>query len=114
MARSKIPNPLERRHLLERDLQASKALDIAEAYLQEDRSIEAVGFLVKAGATEKLEALLEAATESGDLFLMRAVATGLKITPDSAHWKRLAVAADAAGKSEYAATARRQAELDEN
>lgn len=113
MAGPKIPNPLERRHLLKHELPAAQALGIADAYLEEDRSVEAVDFLVKAEAVEKLEALLEQATDAGDTFLARAVSAGLKITPDSERWRRLAEAADAAGKSLYAAAARRQAEIDE-
>jgi hypothetical protein len=114
VARSKIPNPLHRRHLLRRDLPAAQALGIALAYLEQDRAIEAVDFLVKAEAVDKLEELLEQATEAGDSFLVRAVSAGLRITPDSERWARVAAAADAAGKSLYAGTARRQAEIEES
>ena len=76
MADSKIPNPLERRHLVEQDLPVEQALGLAEAYLAEDRADEAVAFLVKAGASDRLDALAGEAVESGDLFLLRAIATG--------------------------------------
>jgi hypothetical protein len=39
MARGKLPNPLERRHLVERDLSPERSRAIAEAYLAEGRSL---------------------------------------------------------------------------
>ena len=33
MARSRIPNPLDRRHLIEKELSEAQALQVAEAYL---------------------------------------------------------------------------------
>ncbi len=75
MARSKIPGPLERRHLVERNLGEPRALQIAEAYLAEGRSIEAVDFLRIGDATDRLRELRRQAVESGDAFLLRAVAT---------------------------------------
>ena len=109
MAKSKIPDPLERRHLVERELSPAQALRLAEAYLAEGRSLEAVDFLRKAGARDRLEAVRAEAIAAGDSFLLRVVATGLGETPDRASWSRLAEAADAAGKQRHAADARRQA-----
>ena len=113
MAKSKIPPPLERRHLLQRDTPPAQSLAIAEAYLEAGRTVEAVDFLKKAEATDRLEALIEEATEQGDAFLLRAVANALGTTPDAAHWNRLQAAAEAAGKGLYADTARRQSEIDD-
>ena len=112
MAKSKIPLPLERRHLLQRDTSATQLLAIAEAYLEDDRQIEAVDFLKKAGASEKLEAMLEPATTSGDAFLLRAVASALGINPGAERWNRLQAVAEAAGKDLYADAARRHAEVE--
>ena len=42
---TRIPDPLKRRHLVEGDLDPAKALALAEAYLAEGRSQEAVAFL---------------------------------------------------------------------
>ena len=42
MAQPKIPNPLDRRHLIEKELPAERALALAEAYLEEGRTEEAV------------------------------------------------------------------------
>jgi hypothetical protein len=108
VADTKIPNPLERRHLLERELDAAAALALAEAYLAEGRREEALHFLEKAGATERLEALREEAICEGDAFLLRFIAdlTGNEPYPET--WERVAEAAEAAGKLQYAATARRQ------
>ena len=113
MARSKIPSPLERRHLVARDLSPAQTLRYAEAYLAEGRSLEAIQFLRKAGETERLEALRAEAIASGDVFLLRAVAAALEIEPDREDWRALAEAAAAAGKENYATEARRQAERGE-
>ena len=110
MSRSKIPGPLERRHLIERELSPAQALKTAEAYLAEGRALEAVEFLAKAGDEERLQALRREALEAGDVFLMRAVAAAMGKAPDRDEWLALAAAAEASGKQRYAADARRQAE----
>ncbi|MBW2272193.1 MAG: hypothetical protein JRG96_02900 [Deltaproteobacteria bacterium] len=109
MAQSKIPNPLARRHLIEKEFDAASALAVAEAYLADARKVEALDFLAKAGATDRLTALQEEAVAEGDAFLFQAVARHLDEAPPAEGWHRLADAADAAGKELYAATARRQA-----
>jgi hypothetical protein len=110
VSRSKIPGPLERRHLIERELSSAQALKTAEAYLAEGRALEAVEFLGKAGDMERLQELRREARETGDLFLMRAVADAMGEAPDRDEWLALAEAAEAAGKERYAVDARRQAE----
>jgi len=110
MAKPLIPGPLERRHLLERELEPARALAIADAYLAEARSLEAVAFLRKAGAQARLEALVEVALREGDAFLLREVAQALGREVEAALWHQLAEAAAAAGKDRYVAEARRQAE----
>jgi hypothetical protein len=110
MAKPKIPDPLERRHLLERELEPARACAIADAYLAADRSLEAVAFLRKAGARDRLEALEQEAVREGDAFLLREVAQALGRESDAALWRQLADAAAAAGKDRYVAEARRQAE----
>ena len=108
MARSNIPNPLERRHLLERDLPAAQALALAESYLELERPLEAVAFLVLAEADEKLAELVELAVEAGDAFLLKSLADVRRVQVDADAWSRLASAAEAAGKETYEALARRQ------
>ena len=110
MAKRVIPDPLERRHLIERELEPARALTIAEAYLAEDRALEAVAFLRKAGAESRLEALWLDAVRDGDPFLLREIAQALAREPDAGAWHQLADAAAGAGKDRYAAEARRQAE----
>ncbi len=114
MGKSKIPGPLERRHLIERELSADRALAIAEAYLEQGRSVEAVEFLAKAEAHERLAELRHEAVATGDVFLMRAVAEMLEEPPEREEWAALATAAAAAGKDRYAAEAGRQAERGED
>jgi hypothetical protein len=109
MAKSKIPDPLERRHLVERELPPAQSLRLAEAYLAEGRTLEAVDFLRKAGEKERLATVRAEAVAAGDSFLLRIVSTALGEPPDRESWSRLAAAAEAAGKQRYAADGRRQA-----
>jgi len=113
VARRKIPLPLERRHLLAKELPAERARAIAEAYAAEGRVAEGVEFLAKAGAHDELVALREQAIADGDVFLFRMVAQLLEEEPGREQWSRLADAAAAAGKLRYEAEARRQAERGE-
>ena len=110
MAKRPIPDPLERRHLIERPLEPARALAIAEAYAKQERAVEAVAFLRKAAASERLEELWGQALREGDPFLLREVAQALGREPDAEAWRALESAAAAAGKDRYAAEARRQVE----
>jgi hypothetical protein len=109
MAKSAIPNPLDRRHLIERELAPAAALKVAEAYLAEERVWEAIAFLLKAGARDRLLELAEQASRAGDAFLVRELcrAAGQEPTPEG--WAETAAAARAAGKERFAAQAQRQA-----
>jgi hypothetical protein len=113
MAKSAIPDPLTRRHLIERDLAPARALAIGEAYLEQGREIEAIDFLRKAEAAERLAELRGRAVERGDGFLLRAVVRATSSPAGRDEWKRLAEAARAAGKERYALDATRQAERGE-
>lgn len=109
MAKTKLPSALERRHLIEKDLGAAQALRLAEAYLAQERVAEALVFLRKAGAEDRLREIGEQAMRAGDVFLMRQVA-GLTGEPPSAEqWAAAATAAEERGKTRYAADAARQA-----
>jgi hypothetical protein len=110
MARPVLPNALARREWLEQPLDAARALGVAEAYLAEDRASEAVAFLTKAGATERLAALRDEAIASGDAFLLKEVCRALGAEASAVHWRALRDAAQAAGKASYAAEAQRQAD----
>ncbi len=109
MAKSNIPNPLERRHLIEKELSADQALAIAMAYLEDDRRAEAVVFLGKAGADDQLRALADQAVENGDGFLLGEVSRAQGHEPDSDVWARLEASARRLGKLRYAESASRQA-----
>ena len=109
MAKSKIPDPLERRHLVERELPTEQALAIAEAYLEDGRFEEAVAFFGKAGAEDRLDSLVGEAVEAGDVFLMNEISRVRGREPDPQTWQRLAESARRAGKDLYAETADRQA-----
>ena len=110
MAKSKIPDPLERRHLVEKELPPDQARAIADAYLAEDRWIEAIDFLKIAGAGEGLAELRSRAITEGDAFLLRAVANADGRPPTRDDWQKLAAAATANGRERYALEARRQLE----
>ena len=108
MAKRKLPDPLRRRHLVEQKIDPARALQIAEAYLEEDRAMEAVAFLMKAEARERLASLREQAVREGDAFLLREISAALAEEFDAATWRALAEAARASGKDRYAAEAARQ------
>lgn len=109
MARSAIPSPLDRRHLIEQDLDPKRALQIAEAYLAEGRRNEALDFLAKAEDREGLAKIAEEAVEEGDTFLLQTTSRLLGEEPDRSTWRRCADAAEARGKLRHAETARRNA-----
>ena len=113
MARSRTPDPLSRRHLLERELAPAAALRVAEAYLAEGRILEAVEFLAKAGATDKLAELRREAVAAGDVFALRGLAAAMKAGVERDEWMEIAAAASAAGKQLYAEQAQRQAQRGE-
>lgn len=113
MARGRIPDPLERRHWVERGLPEAQAQRVADAYLAAGRRLEALDFLASVGAEEALAGLRREAIEAGDLFLLRAVASASGRASTREEWVELAEAAEAAGKLRYAADARRQAERGE-
>ena len=108
--KSPIPNPLERRHLIERAAPAEQSLRLAEAYVAEGRTWEAIAFLVKADARDRLAALREEAVEAGDTFLVRELTRALHDEVPAARWRSIAAAATNAGKERYAAQALRLAE----
>ena len=99
MARSLIPDPLARRHELERKLEPARARAIAAAYRAAGRDLESIAFLRIAGATEELESIWSSAVADGDAFLLREVSAALGREPDLETWRSLATAADAAGRA---------------
>ena len=110
MTKAVIPNPLERRHLIERDAAPEASLRLAEAYLAEGRGWEAIVFLQKAGANDRLAALRAEAVADGDFFLVRELTRALGDELPAAQWRATSEAAAAAGKERYAASAHRMAE----
>ena len=114
MAKSKLPNAIERRHLIDRDLKPAQSLRYAEAYLEEGRDQDAIDFLVKAEATDQLEAMRKRAIDSGDVFLFRSVSTAMGVTSERDEWRSLSKAARAAGRERYADEAMGMAERSED
>jgi len=108
--RGPIPDPLARRHELEKTLEPARARAIGEAYLAEQREIEAIAFLKRAGASEPLERLCATAVERGDSFLLREACVALGREPAREDWERLERAAQQQGRERYAAEAKRQVE----
>lgn len=115
MSSMKLPDPLSRRHLLDGNLDPTKALGLARAYLEAGREVEAIDFLSSAAANSNAEAaaaleeLREAAVERGDAFLMRAVCSALDDESSAQTWQTLADAAARAGRERDAETAQRLA-----
>jgi len=107
VASNQIPDAMARRHLLEKSLDAKQAIALADAYLEQGRVVEAIDFLAKAEASDRLESLVEPAIEAGDAFLFRAILEAQGVEESSPeHWQRLLEAAEAAGKTLYASLAR--------
>jgi len=109
MAKSSIPDPLERRHLIVKDIDEAASMKIAEAYLLDGRNDEAIDFLVKAGATDRIEAIGEDAIETGDAFLLQSVVRITGVEAGAQKWLRCAEVAEERGKLRYAEVARRLA-----
>jgi hypothetical protein len=110
LAKAKIPDPIERRHLVEKQLPPAQARAIAEAYLTDDRCLEAIDFLKIAAADERLAELRQRSIADGDAFLLRAVAGAQGQAPTRDDWQKLEAAAAAQGRDRYALAARRQLE----
>lgn len=108
--KSVIPNPLERRHLIERDVAPEASLRLAEAYLADGRTWEAIAFLQKADAKDRLAALRDESVAGGDFFLVRELTRVLGDELPAARWRETSEAAAAAGLDRYAASAHRMAE----
>lgn len=109
MAKSAIPDPMVRRHLVEKEMEPDRALAVAEMYLAEGRASEAVIFLVKAGADDRIDAVIEQAIRDGDAFLLKQLVDASRRECSPERWLELADAAEASGKQTYAEMARRHA-----
>jgi len=109
LAKPLIPDPLNRRFLLEKNLSKEKFLEIAEAYVAEGREIDALDFFARAEVPERLLELREEAIQRGDGFLLRSICGLSKEEPTREEWTRLVEVAEAKGMLRYAETARRQA-----
>lgn len=109
MARPKIPDPLNRRLLVEGSLDPGRARAIAEAYLGEGRAVEAIAFLTKADDRDALARIRDEAVASGDVFLLREAAAALGEDIDASQWRETAEHAASLGKEQYASEARRHA-----
>jgi hypothetical protein len=112
LAKTKLPDPLSRRYLLESELDPAKARALADAYLEAGREIEAIEFFARAGAEEPLRALQGAAIGRGDVFLMKMASAALDEEPTSETWQTLQRAATAAGRERDAEMASRLATVD--
>jgi hypothetical protein len=110
MARSVLPHALARREWIEDEIDPSRALKIADAYLELGRAAESVVFLGKAKALDRLRELVDHAVQQGDAFLLREASRALGEEPSREQWRGLAESATALGKELYAAEAIRQAE----
>ena len=109
MAKKAIPDPLRRRHLIEQELGEAAAISLAESYLAEGRANEAVAFLAKADARDRIAELADEAVAQGDAFLLKQIADETGEDPGTDRWLATADAAEAAGKLRYAEMARRHA-----
>jgi hypothetical protein len=109
MAKPAVPDPMARRHLIEKEMESSQSLALAETYLADGRASEAVVFLVKAGADDRIGDLMEQAVSEGDAFLLKQIVDASRRECAPERWLALADAAEAVGKQRYAEMARRHA-----
>ena len=110
MARKvQVPNPLQRRHLLEQKLAPERAVGIAAAYAEAEQWVDAIAFYAKAEAFDELGKIAERAVEQGDEFLFSAAMGALAQEANQEQWEKLARAAEGLGKMRYAENARRVA-----
>ena len=110
MARSVLPHALTRREWIEDEIDPSRALQVADAYLELGRVAESTVFFGKAKAFDRLRELAGYAVQQGDAFLLREASRALGEEPSREQWRALAETAAALGKELYAAEAQRQAE----
>src|SRR5262245_65966119 len=96
--------------MVEREMAPAQALRIAEEYLAEGRELEAVDFLRKAGAGERLAELRREAIARGDAFLLRSVAVASGAPPTGDEGQALAPAAASTGRTRDAGAGRGQAQ----
>ncbi|MEE3326095.1 MAG: hypothetical protein VX252_02035 [Myxococcota bacterium] len=94
---------------MEQQSDERQSVALADAYLSEGRVQEALFFLAKAEASDRLQELADQATADGDAFLLKQIGDLLKQDYDAAKWLSLAEAAEAGGKLLYAEVARRHA-----
>jgi len=100
---------MARRHLLEKEMEPAQALALADAYMADGRVSEAVIFLVKAGADERIDEVMEQAVRDGDAFLLKQIVDASRRECGPERWLALAEVAESAGKQRYAEMARRHA-----
>lgn len=112
MAKTKLPDPLSRRYLLEREIEPAKARALAEAYLEAGREIEAIEFFARAQVDEPLRSLQATAIERGDVFLMKSASEALKEEPAAGTWRTLEESARREGRERDAEMAFRLAAVD--
>jgi hypothetical protein len=114
VAKTQIPDPMQRRHQIEKEMDAGSSLAIAEGYMAEGRASEAIVFFVKAEAEDRLSQISEDAVNEGDAFLLKQIADASGREPGAEVWLRLSEAAVRAGKELYAEMARRHARSSED
>ena len=104
---------MTRRHLIEKELEPARSLAVAEAYLEAGRTTEAIIFLQKAGADDRLAELVEQAVTEGDTFLLKSIVDATQQDVAAERWRALAEAAGRSGRDRYAETALRYARSSE-
>ncbi len=113
MAKTTIPDPIKRRHLIEQDMGEAQCLALADAYEAEGRTFESLQFLEKAGAKDRLAGLMDRAVASGDAFLLRQLSDLLGQDPGAERWSSLASNAAGEGLDRYSEMAQRHARSSE-
>jgi hypothetical protein len=102
-----LPDPLNRREILYGpDTGTEKLVEYARAYEEAGKVDEALQFYTQAGDRDGLARVKNRAIDSGDAFLLKAVARALPDLVDEGDWKSLIASAEKLGKQLYAEQAR--------
>ena len=102
-----LPDPLKRRDILFGvDTPKEVLVEYARAYEEADKLDEALQFYAEAADRPGLERVRAKAIETGDAFILKAVARAMPELVAEGDWKSLIARAEALGKELYAEQAR--------
>ena len=111
MAKAKLPDVLKKRELLaDHGLSEAEMAAIGEGFLEQGGYCDAIEFFQKAGAEDRLMAVLDLMVEQGDYFLAEKIERFLGEPLGDEVWRGLMKNAENLGKNNFASLARARIE----